>query len=84
MHVFSPSLVSVYAVFIEFPHFHPLSDPPHKPTDDTTADEFRDLLNLNLISYFLASKVNNSLIIFTLLKPFRYNALLLVISMYEP
>lgn len=33
------------------------SDPPHKPTDDTTAEEFRDLLNLNLVSYFLASKV---------------------------
>ncbi|GAA6083011.1 17-beta-hydroxysteroid dehydrogenase 14, partial [Tachysurus ichikawai] len=30
--------------------------PPHKPTDDTSAEEFRDLLNLNLISYFLASK----------------------------
>ncbi|KAM3597858.1 uncharacterized protein V6R79_010214 [Siganus canaliculatus] len=30
--------------------------PPHKPTDDTTADEFRDLLNLNVIGYFLASK----------------------------
>uniref|UniRef100_A0A671X712 Hydroxysteroid (17-beta) dehydrogenase 14 n=1 Tax=Sparus aurata TaxID=8175 RepID=A0A671X712_SPAAU len=30
--------------------------PPHKSTDDTTAEEFRDLLNLNLISYFLASK----------------------------
>ncbi|XP_028310370.1 L-fucose dehydrogenase [Gouania willdenowi] len=30
--------------------------PPHKATDDTTADEFRDLLNLNLVSYFLASK----------------------------
>ncbi|AWP19255.1 17-beta-hydroxysteroid dehydrogenase 14 isoform 5 [Scophthalmus maximus] len=30
--------------------------PPHKTTDDTTAEEFRDLLNLNLISYFLASK----------------------------
>ncbi|KAM6957424.1 LOW QUALITY PROTEIN: branched-chain-amino-acid aminotransferase, cytosolic-like [Aplochiton taeniatus] len=30
--------------------------PPHKSTDETTADEFRDLLNLNLISYFLASK----------------------------
>ncbi|XP_062387718.1 17-beta-hydroxysteroid dehydrogenase 14 [Sardina pilchardus] len=30
--------------------------PPHKSTDDTTADEFRDLLNLNLIGYFLASK----------------------------
>ncbi|XP_029914134.1 L-fucose dehydrogenase [Myripristis murdjan] len=30
--------------------------PPHKPTDETTAEEFRDLLNLNLVSYFLASK----------------------------
>ncbi|XP_073696978.1 17-beta-hydroxysteroid dehydrogenase 14 [Garra rufa] len=30
--------------------------PPHKTTDETTADEFRDLLNLNLVSYFLASK----------------------------
>ncbi|XP_060758225.1 17-beta-hydroxysteroid dehydrogenase 14 isoform X2 [Neoarius graeffei] len=30
--------------------------PPHKPTDETSAEEFRDLLNLNLISYFLASK----------------------------
>ncbi|XP_033826572.1 17-beta-hydroxysteroid dehydrogenase 14 [Periophthalmus magnuspinnatus] len=30
--------------------------PPHKPTDVTGAQEFRDLLNLNLISYFLASK----------------------------
>ncbi|XP_028842182.1 L-fucose dehydrogenase [Denticeps clupeoides] len=30
--------------------------PPHKPTDETSAEEFRDLLNLNLVSYFLASK----------------------------
>ncbi|XP_036445486.1 17-beta-hydroxysteroid dehydrogenase 14 [Colossoma macropomum] len=30
--------------------------PPHKSTDETTAEEFKDLLNLNLISYFLASK----------------------------
>uniref|UniRef100_A0A3B4EMW2 Hydroxysteroid (17-beta) dehydrogenase 14 n=1 Tax=Pygocentrus nattereri TaxID=42514 RepID=A0A3B4EMW2_PYGNA len=30
--------------------------PPHKPTDETTTEEFKDLLNLNLISYFLASK----------------------------
>ncbi|KAK3553311.1 hypothetical protein QTP86_033729 [Hemibagrus guttatus] len=30
--------------------------PPHKPTDDTSAEEFKDLLNLNLISYFLTSK----------------------------
>lgn len=31
--------------------------PPHKPTDDTSAQEFRDLLNLNLVSYFLTSKL---------------------------
>ncbi|XP_030195654.1 L-fucose dehydrogenase isoform X3 [Gadus morhua] len=30
--------------------------PPHKETDETSAEEFKDLLNLNLISYFLASK----------------------------
>ncbi|TWW70459.1 17-beta-hydroxysteroid dehydrogenase 14 [Takifugu flavidus] len=31
--------------------------PPHQPTDETTAEEFRDLLQLNLLSYFLASKL---------------------------
>ncbi|XP_030645681.1 L-fucose dehydrogenase [Chanos chanos] len=30
--------------------------PPHKPTDETSAQEFRDLLNLNLVSYFLGAK----------------------------
>uniref|UniRef100_H3C9D9 Hydroxysteroid (17-beta) dehydrogenase 14 n=1 Tax=Tetraodon nigroviridis TaxID=99883 RepID=H3C9D9_TETNG len=30
---------------------------PHKSTDETTAAEFRDLLDLNLLSYFLASKL---------------------------
>ncbi|XP_053707124.1 17-beta-hydroxysteroid dehydrogenase 14 isoform X1 [Synchiropus splendidus] len=30
--------------------------PPHKATDETTAEEFRELLNLNLLSCFLASK----------------------------
>ncbi|KAL4658307.1 branched-chain-amino-acid aminotransferase, cytosolic-like isoform X3 [Arapaima gigas] len=30
--------------------------PPHKSIDETTADEFRDLLNFNLLSYFLATK----------------------------
>ncbi|KAK0148693.1 17-beta-hydroxysteroid dehydrogenase 14 [Merluccius polli] len=30
--------------------------PPYKATDETSAEEFKDLLNLNLISYFLASK----------------------------
>ncbi|XP_061080083.1 17-beta-hydroxysteroid dehydrogenase 14-like [Conger conger] len=31
--------------------------PPHKAIDETTAEEFRDLLNFNLISYFLATKL---------------------------
>lgn len=35
------------------------SDPPHKSIDETTAAEFRELLNLNLISYFLTSKVSS-------------------------
>lgn len=30
--------------------------PPHKTTDETSGEEFKDLLNLNLISFFLASK----------------------------
>jgi NAD(P)-dependent dehydrogenase (short-subunit alcohol dehydrogenase family) len=30
--------------------------PPHKPIDDFTADEFRALLELNLVSVFVASK----------------------------
>ncbi|TRY87799.1 hypothetical protein DNTS_015705 [Danionella cerebrum] len=30
--------------------------PPHKSIDETSAEEFRDLLDLNLISYFLTSK----------------------------
>ncbi|MEE6483036.1 hypothetical protein FKM82_013411 [Ascaphus truei] len=31
-------------------------DPPEQTIDDTSAQEFRDLLNLNLIGYFLAAK----------------------------
>lgn len=34
-------------------------DPPHKSIDETTAAEFRELLNLNLLSYFLTSKVSS-------------------------
>ncbi|KAI1884690.1 hypothetical protein AGOR_G00229010 [Albula goreensis] len=30
--------------------------PPHRSIDETTAEEFRDLLNFNLISYFLTTK----------------------------
>ncbi|CAD5125394.1 DgyrCDS13629 [Dimorphilus gyrociliatus] len=30
--------------------------PPHKPIDNFSADEFRDLLNLNVVNYFLVSK----------------------------
>lgn len=50
-------LFSWFSLPLVFIFFCP--DPPHKPTDDTTADEFRDLLNLNVIGYFLASKVNS-------------------------
>ncbi|KAJ8402528.1 hypothetical protein AAFF_G00366110 [Aldrovandia affinis] len=32
--------------------------PPHKSIDETTAEEFRDLLNFNLISYFLTAKAS--------------------------
>ena len=38
-----------------------ISDPPHKPIDDFSADDFRSLLDLNVVSYFLASKVTLSL-----------------------
>ena len=31
--------------------------PPHKPIDDFTIEEFRDLLNLNLVSIFTACKL---------------------------
>src|SRR2546426_337608 len=31
--------------------------PPHKPIDDFSVDEFRDLLNLNLVSVFTACKL---------------------------
>lgn len=30
--------------------------PPHKPIDDFSADDFKELLNLNVVSYFLAAK----------------------------
>lgn len=30
--------------------------PPHKPIDDFSADDLRDLFNLNVVSYFLTSK----------------------------
>ena len=32
-------------------------DPAHKKIDDVSAEDFRSLLDLNLISYFLTSKV---------------------------
>ncbi|ESO97804.1 hypothetical protein LOTGIDRAFT_208963 [Lottia gigantea] len=32
------------------------SHPPHMPIDDFSSDDFRELLNLNLVSYFIACK----------------------------
>nr|KAG5711615.1 hypothetical protein BaRGS_016797 [Batillaria attramentaria] len=32
--------------------------PPHLPIDDFTAEDFRQLLDVNVVSFFLTSKVN--------------------------
>jgi len=37
-------------------------DPPHKPIDDFSADEFRQILDINLVSYFQFSKVSFSMV----------------------
>ena len=34
-----------------------LADPPEQTVDNTTVDEFRSLLDLNLVSYFIFCKV---------------------------
>ena len=45
------------------------SDPSHKPIDDFTTNDMRELMNLNLVSYFAASKVRASLtLLFSLLQ----------------
>lgn len=35
-----------------------LADPPMKTVDQTSIDEFKDLLNLNLVNYFIFCKVS--------------------------
>ena len=34
-----------------------VSDPPYQTIDDTSADDFRKLVDLNLIGYYLVAKV---------------------------
>ena len=34
-----------------------ISDPPYQTIDDTSADDFRKLVDLNLIGYYLFAKV---------------------------
>lgn len=34
-----------------------LADPPEKTVDNTSVDEFRSLLDLNLVNYFIFCKV---------------------------
>lgn len=42
-------------------YFLVLTDPPGgKTVDHTSVDEFRDLLNLNLVNYFIFCKVSTS------------------------
>ena len=37
-----------------------LTDPPEKTIDQTSIDEFRSLLDLNLVNYFIFCKVSTS------------------------
>ena len=46
-------MLSFYRYFLTF-----ITDPPSKTIDQTSAHEFRDLLNLNLLNYFLFCKVS--------------------------
>ena len=46
-------MLSFYRYFLTF-----ITDPPSKTIDQTSAHEFRDLLNLNLVNYFLFCKVS--------------------------
>ena len=34
-----------------------VTDPPYQTIDDTSADDFRKLVDLNLIGYYLVAKV---------------------------
>ena len=46
-------MLSFYRYFLTF-----ITDPPSKTIDQTSAHEFSDLLNLNLVNYFLFCKVS--------------------------
>lgn len=35
-----------------------LTDPPERTIDDTSVQDFKDLLNLNLVNYFIFCKVS--------------------------
>ena len=39
-----------------------LTDPPERTIDDTSVQDFKDLLNLNLVNYFIFCKVSGVLI----------------------
>ena len=43
-------------------HLVLFADPPHTKIDDISSDDFRQLLDLNLVSYFLVAKVNDHII----------------------
>ena len=52
-------------LFLCFHHlefFALLTDPPSKTIDETSVDLFRELLNLNLVNYFLFCKVSTVLL----------------------
>ena len=49
---------SVVRIYFGYSYCFVLSDPPKMPIDDFSAQDFRDLFDLNVLSYFLASKVS--------------------------
>jgi len=51
-------------VFITLNFLLLLTDPPSKTIDETSVDLFRELLNLNLVNYFLFCKVSTVLLFY--------------------
>ena len=58
-HIYNVSYIRIHSVVLY--SFLVLTDPPGgKTIDHTSVDEFRDLLNLNLVNYFIFCKVSVS------------------------
>lgn len=56
--------VLFFYCFHHLEFFALLTDPPSKTIDETSVDLFRELLNLNLVNYFLFCKVSTVLLFY--------------------